>query len=163
MFPHLYPLTEFTDTGILGHYRNESGDSSTRVVSTGTSWTRKALSEVRLYAEQRDLTFFLYEKSLAQKFSSAQVRAQRMGVTADGMARDSQASSGYWEIVRGALADLVRIMMDRCFDHANYPDLYDHVRGLRGQVWLCAFPNLFITIAPAEWTFPRLYSYYEQE
>ena len=36
-------------------------------------------------------------------------------------------------------------------------DLYDHVRGLRGQVWLCAFPNLFITIAPAEWTFPRPY------
>ena len=29
--------------------------------------------------------------------------------------------------------------------------LYDHVRGLRGQVWLCAYPNLFITIAPAEW------------
>ena len=36
-------------------------------------------------------------------------------------------------------------------------ELYDHVRGLRGQVWLCSFPNLFITIAPAEWTFPRPY------
>ena len=28
---------------------------------------------------------------------------------------------------------------------------------MRGQVWLCAFPNLFITIALAEWTFPRPY------
>ena len=28
---------------------------------------------------------------------------------------------------------------------------------MRGEVWLCAFPNLFITIAPAECTFPRPY------
>ena len=65
--------------------------------------------------------------------------------------------SGYWEIVRDALANLVSIMMDRCYDEINHKQLYDHVRGLRGQVWLCAFPNLFITIAPAEWTFPRPY------
>jgi len=73
------------------------------------------------------------------------------------MARDSQSSAGYWEIVRDALADLVRIMIERCYDEQNYPMLYKHVRGLRGEVWLCAFPNLFITIAPAEWTFPRPY------
>ena len=84
-------------------------------------------------------------------------RAQKLGVTADVMARDSQASAGYWEIVRDALADLVRIMLIRCYDEVNHKQLYDHVRGLRGQVWLCAFPNLFITIAPAEWTFPRPY------
>ena len=28
---------------------------------------------------------------------------------------------------------------------------------MRGEVWLCAFPNVFITITPAEWTFPRPY------
>ena len=64
-----------------------------------------------------------------------------------------QASSGYWEIVRDSLSDLVRIQMHRCYDEKNHKDLYDHVRGLRGQVGLCAFPNLFITIAPAEWIF----------
>ena len=68
-----------------------------------------------------------------------------------------QASSGYWEIVRDSLSDLVRIQMHRCYDEKNHKDLYDHVRGLRGQVGLCAFPNLFITIAPAEWTFPHPY------
>ena len=31
------------------------------------------------------------------------------------------------------------------------------MRNLRGEVWLCAFPNLFITVAPAEWKFPRPY------
>ena len=68
-----------------------------------------------------------------------------------------QASSGYWEIVRDSLSDLVRIQMHRCYDEKNHKDLYDHVRGLRGQVGLCAFPNLFITIARAEWTFPHPY------
>ena len=115
------------------------------------------LSSVRVYGEQRDLPFFLYEKQLAQKFFAAHVRAKRMGVTGDVMARDSQSSAGYWEIVQDALADLVRIMMVRCYDEENFPQLYRHVRDLRGQVWLSAFPNLFITIAPAEWKFPRPY------
>ena len=39
----------------------------------------------------------------------------------------------------------------------NYPELYKHVPDLRGNVWLAAFPNLFITVAPAEWRFPRPY------
>ena len=157
MFPHLYPTTDFTDTGIMQHYRDRTGDETNRVCSIGYSWTRKVLSSVRVYGEQRDLTFFLYEKHLAQKFFNAHVRAKRMGVTGDVMARDSQASAGYWEIVQDALSDLVRIMLQRCYDKENYPDLYQHVRDLRGQVWLCAFPNLFITIAPAEWKFWRPY------
>ena len=91
---------------------------------------------VRAYGEDRDLAFFLCEKSLAQKFFNSNVRAQKLGVTADVMARDSQASAGYWEIVRDALSDLVRIMLIRCYDEANHKQLYDHVRDLRGQVWL---------------------------
>ena len=71
------------------------------------------------------------------------------------MARDSQAS--YWESVRDVFADLVRIMLLRCYEEVNHKQLYHHVRGLREQVWLFAFPNLFITIALAEWTFPRPY------
>jgi hypothetical protein len=85
------------------------------------------------------------------------VRAKRMGVTGDVMTRDSQASTGYWETVQDGLADMVRIMMTRCYDEKNYPELYNHCRNLKGEVWLCAFPNLFITIAPAEWKFPRPY------
>ena len=80
-----------------------------------------------------------------------------MGLTADVLMRDSQSSSGYWEVVQDALSDLVRIMLVRCYDQQNYPHLYEHVRDLRGQVWLCAFPNLFITITAAEWKFPRPY------
>ena len=80
-----------------------------------------------------------------------------MNVTADVIMRDSQASSGYWDQVSDALADLVRVMLGRCFDEKGYPELVKHCRNLRGEVWLCAFPNVFITIAPAEWKFPRPY------
>ena len=162
MYPHLYPTNEFSDTGIMETYKwnhklHGTKDDTNRVVSIGLSWTRKVLSEVRLYGEHRDLPFFLYEKHLAHKYFAAQSLGQRKGVTADVLARDSQTSSGYWEIVQDALADLVRIMLVRCYDEQHYPQLYEHVRNLRGQVWLCAFPNLFITIAPAEWKFPRPY------
>ena len=153
MYPHLYPTTDFTDTGIQEHYQHTYSDNSNRVLSIGYSWTRKVLSSVRVYAEQRDLSFFLYEKHLAMKYFSAHTRAQRMGLTGDVLARSSQVSSGYWEIIQDSLADLVRIMLERCYDQEGHKDLYDHVRGLRGQVWLCAYPNLFITIAPAEWKF----------
>ena len=157
MFPVLYPTTDFTDTGIREHYEHEHNDDTNRVVSIGLSFTRKALSSVRVYAEQRDLPFFLYEKYLAAKFFTAQCRAQRMGVTGDVMARDSQASCGYWEIVQDALADVVRVMLGRCFDAEKYPCLASHCRNLRGELWVCAFPNLFVTVAPAEWKFPRPY------
>ena len=157
MFPHLYPTTDFTDTGIMANYMHKTGDTKNRVVSIGLSFTRKVLSSVRVYAEQRDLPFFLYEKHMAMKYFAAQTRAKTMGLTGDVLARDSQSSIGYWEIVQDSLADLVRIMAHRCYDEHGYPQLYNYCRGLRGAVWQCAFPNLFITVAPAEWKFFRPY------
>ena len=120
MYPVLYPTTDFTDTGITDHYKARTQDGTNRVVSIGLSWTRKVLSSARVYGEQRDLPFFLYEKHLANKYFNAQVRAKSLGVTADVMTRDSQASTGYWEIVQDSLADLVRIMLVRCYDDKNY-------------------------------------------
>ena len=87
----------------------------------------------------------------------AQTRAKQLGITGDILVRWSQSSTGFWDIVQDSLADLVRIMLVRCFDEENHPQLYSHTRNLRGQLFLCAFPNLFLTIAPAEWKFPRPY------
>ena len=119
-------------------------------VEPGLSWTSKVLSSVRAYAEQRDLAFFLCEKQLASKYFHAQVRAKRLGVTGDVMTRDSQTSIGYWDIVQDALADLVHIQLRKCYDEEHHPQLFQHCRNLRGEVWLGAFPNLFLTNAPAE-------------
>ena len=92
--------------------------------------------------ERTLILVFLYEKFIATEFFAAHVRAQRMGITADIMTRTSQLSSGYCEIVQDSLADLVRIMLDRCYDEVHYPHLYQYCRDLRGRVWECAFPNV---------------------
>ena len=135
VMPHLYPTTDFTDTGLLEHYQEETEDQTNRVCSIGQSWTRKVLSSVRAYGESRDLAFFLYECHLAHKYHHAHTRGQKYGVTADVMCRDSQFSAGYWEVVQDALADLVRVMRDRCFDQSYHDgELYKYVRSLRGQV-----------------------------
>ena len=98
----------------------------------------------------RGRAFISHEKYLTHKYFAAQTRSKRIGVTADVMAGDSQTSTGYWEIFQDALADLVRIMMVRCCDEKTYPQMYEQVRNLRGQVWVCAFHSVFITIAPTE-------------
>ena len=84
-----------------------------------------------------EICLFLYDKHLANKFFTAHVRAKRMGVTGDVMTRDSQASSGYWDIVQDSLADLVRIMLVRCYDEENYPLLSE-----RGDHYLNGLTNL---------------------
>ena len=82
------------------------------------------------------------------KHFAAHSRAQRFGITADILTRDSQGSAGYWEIVQDSLADLVRIQLGRCYDKEGHPDLYNYVRGLRGgAVWQVAFPNLFTCLS----------------
>ena len=52
------------------------------------------LSSVRVYGEQRDLSFFLYERHLASKYFAAQQMGKRMDTTGDVLTRDSQASAG---------------------------------------------------------------------
>ena len=42
MYPVLYPTTDFTDTGILAHYKETYGDDTNRICSIGLSWTKKA-------------------------------------------------------------------------------------------------------------------------
>ena len=48
---------------------------------------------------------------------------------------------------------MVRTILARCYGDNNYKELYNHRRGHRGQVRLCACPNLCVTIAPAGWEF----------
>ena len=138
-FPHLYPTTAFTDTGLLEYYQETTQDATNRVCSIGQSWTRKVLSSVRAYGESNALAFYLYERHLAHKFFFAHSRGQKYGVTADVMCRDSQLSAGYWEVVQDANADLVRVMRDRCFDEKYAGGkLHRQVRENRGQVPQCS-------------------------
>ena len=94
--PVLYPTSAFTDTGL----RHVHSGSSNRIFSIGDSWTRKATSSVRVYAECVDLIFFLYERSLANKFYNAHVIVKERNLTADVLMRSSQVSTGFWDVVQ---------------------------------------------------------------
>ena len=146
-----------TDSGILTTYKDSHLDDTDLHISMGKSFTAKALSSVRAYAENSTLAFLLYEKMLAKRYYQAHVKAEREQLPAHVFTRSKQDTTAYWDHEQDALADLVRIMLCRCFDESGYPDLFQHCRGLRGEVHHCAFPNLFITIAPAEWKFPLPY------
>ena len=76
------------------------------------------MSSIRAYAEHSDLAFFLYERSLANKFYNAHVIARERILAADGLMRHSQVSTGYWDVVQDTGADVVRVMMLRCHDKA---------------------------------------------
>ena len=54
------------------------------------------------------MAFFVYEVYLSQKYFAAHTRAKQYGVAADVMARSSQVSAGYYEVVRDAQADVCR-------------------------------------------------------
>ena len=167
IWPILYPRTECSDTGIRDHYQellasatkayakegieNVVTDDSQRSPSLAHSFCRKATSALRFYAESYDLVFFMYERFVAQKFFYAHKRANDFDLTADIMVRHSSMTTGYWEIVQDALADVVRSMaygFASDIHRGHIPDSALDGTGLAG------FPNLFITIAPAEWKFP---------
>ena len=105
----------FTDTGLRELHKG----GANRIFSIGDSWTRKILSSVRVYSEHTDLAFFLYERSLANKFYNAHLIARERNLTADVLMRHSQVSTGYWEVVQDTGADVVRVMMLRCHDKAR--------------------------------------------
>ena len=58
------------------------------------------MSSVRAYSECVDLSFFVYERSLANKFYNAHVIAKERNLTADVLMRHSQVSTGYWDVVQ---------------------------------------------------------------
>ena len=71
IYPWLYPHGSLTDSGMRNikedDTQQQKDDPQPQCLSIAKSWTRKCLSSVRVYAEQRDLTFFLYEKWMALK------------------------------------------------------------------------------------------------
>ena len=74
--------------------------------------------------------------SVADIMAGGNKKAEQDGLPAHVYTRSKQDTTAYWDHVQDALADLVRIMLQRCFDKSSYPELYEHCRNLRGEVFL---------------------------
>ena len=80
--------------------------------------------------------------------------AEQKGLSPECVADNSQHSASYWQHEQEYLCNIVRQMAYRCQDRAKYPELYQYCNALNGDFRKLAYPNVCITVAPAEWMFP---------
>ena len=78
--------------------------------------------------------------------------AEQRSLPPDIMTDNQQESESYWRHEQDYLDDVVRQMSKRCDDRDGHPDLWAHCHV--GKEQSLAYPNVFITVAPAEWMFP---------
>ena len=127
MRPWLYPRAAFGDTDIKSRLQVLEKIPANSKPSLKTSWVRKLTSGCESY--QRDFPLFclLHDIALAKQISSVVAVAKDKGIAPDEAANGMQNFGAFWVKEQQKLEDMCR------------------QRGL---------PNLFFTIAPAEWGFP---------
>jgi hypothetical protein len=126
--PWLYPLAAFGDTDLSNRLKelNQIATSSTPSVKTG--WFRKVCSRSVDYWADYALQCFLYDVSLARSLTSVVSLAEGKKMAPEVFAADMAAFEMYWHRQTQLLEDVCR---------------------QAGRL-----PELFFTLAPAEWKFP---------
>ena len=90
--------------------------------------------------------FLIYDIAKARQIVAICNVADRQKVSADIISDHYVGSESYWRHEQDILCDVVRIMKDRHDCNGSYPELVD----LELQKKCLHYPNVFITIAPAE-------------
>ena len=103
--------------------------------------------------------FYLHDRFLTKTLLAKSTVADNCGLTADITGQSTIISDSYWRAEQDYTADLVRQMARRCRDAKEGDPIWNYQN--KDTLYLdesvdrsLAFPNLFITIAPAEWLFP---------
>ena len=151
-FPILYPRHCFGDTD--SKERGLLKDASQ--ASIFASHLRKLLSSCTGYMLQPRLTFLLYDIAMAQRLIGAIKVAESRGFSAEVTTGHYTDSETYWRHEQDISCDMVRQMAALCDVPSDTEDgrrLYEFCNHGATKQRL-AFPNYFITVAPAEWLFP---------
>ena len=100
--------------------------------------------------------FYLHDVFFARMLLSKMTVAEKHGVTPDVTADSSIQSKSYWRHEQDITADIVRQMFRLCREPVQGDDIHRYQNSLLfvDEDTSLEFPNLFITIAPAEWKFP---------
>ena len=126
--PWLYPVAAFGDTDIKDRLVHLGWLGENQKPSTKTSWLRKVLSRCAHYQEDFCLQALLHDISLARQISAVVAVADARSIAPDEAASNMQCYAEFWKREAEKLEDM-------CRQHAEKP-------------------NLFFTVAPAEWKFP---------
>ena len=126
--PVLYARSSFGDTDIKPRLMSLGHINEKQLPSIKTSFLRKYLSRCADYANDYLLFCLLHDISLARSLMQLVSIAEKKDMTADAAAQHLHTFDSYWRLQQSILEDKCR-QLDR-------------------------LPNLFITVAPAEWKFP---------
>jgi len=129
--PWLYPRASFADTDIASRLDALGLLPAGSKPSLRTSFHRKLRSRCMDYQNDFPLVSYMHDVALAKQLSQVAAVAASKRVAPDEMASGMNNFEAYWLQQTQRLEDMCR-QMD-------------------------AFPNLFFTIAPAEWAFPHHY------
>ena len=126
--PWLYPFSACGDTDLASRLKELNQIRASSTPSLKTSWFRKVCSRSCDYWEDYALQCFLYDVSLARTLTSVVSLAKDKKMAPETFATDMAAFEMYWHRQTQLLEDVCR--------------------------QAARLPELFFTLAPAEWKFP---------
>ena len=131
IFPTLYPWEVYSDSAVRDWALGRGLVQRSQQPSAKKTYLRKVHSGCRAYADGSllaDLSFLLYDMTLAQSITAKLAISEQQGITADVATVSMCDSESYWRMEQDILCDIVR-------QHAI---LYGADQ---------SFPNVFITVA----------------
>ncbi|CAE7621665.1 Usp17lc [Symbiodinium sp. CCMP2592] len=134
--PWLYPYASYGDSDISVRLKNLNLIKPTSKPSLRTSWERKTCSRCASYANDFLLQSLLYDIAMARTISTVCNLAISTNMAPEAVAADMDTFETYWQNQIHRMEDICRLEFERhqCMEQA--------------------MPSIFITVAPAEWTFP---------
>ncbi|OLP86649.1 Ubiquitin carboxyl-terminal hydrolase 26 [Symbiodinium microadriaticum] len=134
--PWLYPWASYGDTDIAQRLKQLQLIKSNSKPSLRTSWERKCTSRCASYAADFQLQCLLYDTAMARTISTVASLAASKKMAPEAIASDMDTFEAYWQNQIRKMEDICRLEFER---HLSMDK---------------AMPSIFLTIAPAEWTFP---------
>ncbi|CAK0851570.1 unnamed protein product, partial [Prorocentrum cordatum] len=147
--PVLYPTSAFGDSDLRPRLRALNLAAENGKPSIKASFMRKLCRRCVAYQTDFPLFALLYDIALARQLSSLVAIAKQQRIAPDEAAGEMQNFSGFWQWEREKLEDVCRQMAE----HPEYVASCQRPGAARDveSEWKRGLPNVFMTIAPAEW------------
>ena len=143
--PWLYPLPSFGDTDLTSRLTSLGWVDAGQKPSTRCSFLRKLCSRCVEYTRDFPLHCLLYDTCMARTITSVMSVANQKQIAPEQTASDMDMFEGYW-------LQQLRKMEDICRQE------YEHTSSM------CeALPNIFFTVAPAEWRYILAHGLFYEE
>ena len=133
--PWLYPLDSFADTDLATRLCKLNWLTVKSKASLRTSFLRKLTSRCLDYSQDFPLQCLVYDTAMARTITSIIAVANQRHIAPEHAAVHQDMFEGYWMLQIRKLEDVCRMELEK-----------------RGSL-MGALPNVFFTVAPAEWRY----------